>query len=187
MSLTTRAEIQPRRRRARPATTTAPASQQARDRGPARLFGMGRRAGGPPRRRRLQSRSLRVGRAHALRPSRRAACAGDHRSRAPHDRSVSHRSRRRGRLPDRRSGDGRREARRLDGRCRGGARRPADVRSGRRLRAQPDRMPGDSAQGARPLRSCHAGAGRAHRSPRQARTSARCARSAASTRKISPT
>ena len=53
---------------------------------------------GGARGRRLQSRSLRLGRDHARRSSRRAAGAGDHRSGAPHDRPVSDRSGRRGRL-----------------------------------------------------------------------------------------
>ena len=68
-----------------------------------RLFRMGRRRHGRPRRRRLQSRSLRLGRDDARRSSRRAARARDRRSGAPHDRAVPHRSRRRGRLSHRRS------------------------------------------------------------------------------------
>ncbi len=107
------------------------AGQQAQNDSAARLFGMGHHARRPSRRRRIQSRSLRVGGADALRPSRRAARAGDHRSGAPHDRPVPHRSRRRGRLPDRRSGVGRREARHFGGGGGGGARGPADLRPGR--------------------------------------------------------
>ncbi len=45
----------------------------------------------------------------------------------------------------------------------------ADLQSARRLRAQPRRMPRDPAQGARPVRSRHAGADRPPRSARQAR------------------
>ena len=52
------------------------------------------------------------------------------------------------------------KARRAARRSRGGARHPAGLRSARRVRAQSHRMPGDPAQGARPLRSRDAGAGR---------------------------
>ena len=65
------------------------------------------------------------------------------------------------------SGDlagGGREARRRHGRGRGRARGPAGLRSRGRLRAQPDRMPRDPAQGAQPLRSRHGGAAGASRS-----------------------
>ena len=64
---------------------------------------------------------------------------------------------------------------------------PAGLRSARRLRAQPHRMPGDPAQGARPLRSRDAGAGRPSRPAGQARPRGAAQASAASTTKISPT
>ena len=60
------------------------------------------------------------------------------------------------------------------------------LRSAGRLRAQSHRMPGDPAQGARPLRSGDAGAGRPARSSRQARSARRCGASAASATKTSP-
>ena len=88
-------------------------SRAARRRGRARApFGMGQRRQRRPRGRRLQSGSLRVGRADARRSSRRAAGAGDRRSGAAHDRAIPDRHGRRGRLPHRRSRVGRREARR---------------------------------------------------------------------------
>ena len=65
---------------------------------------------------------------------------------------------------------GGRTARRLDGGGRGGAWHSAGLRSAGRVRAQPHRMSGDPAQGARPLRSGDAGAGRASRSACQARS-----------------
>ena len=71
--------------------------------------------------RRLQSGSLRVGRADARRSSRRAACAGDRRSGPADDRAIPDRYGRRGRLPHRRSRVGGREARRAAGRSRSGA------------------------------------------------------------------
>ena len=94
-----------------------------RRRDAAGLFRMGRHRLRRPRGRRLQSRGLRLGRDDARRPSRRAARAGDRRSRPPHDRAISDRHGRRGRLPDRRSRGGRRKARRAACRGRGGARR----------------------------------------------------------------
>ena len=94
-----------RRRRARRAARRRRASRAAYS----EWAGVGtRRARG----RRLQSRGLRLGRADARRSSGRAAGAGGRRSGAPHDRAVSDRSGRRGRLPHRRSRGGRREARR---------------------------------------------------------------------------
>ena len=66
----------------------------------------------------------------------------------------------------RRSGGKARHQRR---RGRGRPRHPANLRSARHLRARPRRMPGDPAQGARPLRSGDAGAGRAARSACPAR------------------
>ena len=62
------------------------------------LFGMGRRRLRRPRRRRLQSRSLRLRRDHAGGLAARAAHARDCRSGAAHDRPISDRSGRRGRL-----------------------------------------------------------------------------------------
>ena len=112
-------------------TPAAPAAAAAPQRA-GRLFGMGRRRRRRPRGRRLQSRSLRVGRDDAGRPSRRAARARDRRSGAAHDRPAPDRSGRRGRLSHRRSRRGRREARRAARRGRGGARDPADLRSARR-------------------------------------------------------
>ena len=50
-----------------------------------------------------------------------------------------------------------------------GSRGVAEIRSARRLRAIPERVPGDPAARARSLRSGDAGAGRASRSPGQAR------------------
>ena len=152
------------------------------------LFRMGGRRLRRPRRRRLQSRSLRFGRDHARRPSRRAAGAGDRRSGRPHDRAIPDRSGRRGRLPHRRSRGGRRKARRA------GA---ADVEAVLAVLQAFD-PPGvcarnlteclaHPAQGAQPLRSRDAGAGRASRSAGQARPRRPCAASAASTTKISPT
>ena len=134
------------------------------------LFRMDR-ARAPAARRRLQSGSFRVGRDHARRSSGRA----DWRWRSPirPHRMIGQLSDRyggRGRLPHRRSRDRRREARRAARRGRGGARRAADARSAGRLRAQSHRMPGAPAQGAQPLRSGHAGAGRASRSAGQARS-----------------
>ena len=63
----------------------------------------------------------------------------------------------------------------------------AEIRSARRLRAQFERMPGDPAARAQPLRSRDAGAGRKSRSPGQARHRGACANSAASTTRTSPT
>ena len=113
-----------------PADTDAATSRSNGD-GAARLFRMGRHRQRRPRGRRLQSRSLRLGRDHACRSSRRAARARDRRSRAPHDRAIPDRHGRRGRLPQRRSRDGRRKARRAGRRGRGGAGDPAGLRSAR--------------------------------------------------------
>ena len=175
----TRAERRPRQA---VRTMTDAGSRRAPTRRRRRAIPNGRGVGpAAPRRRRLQSRSLRLGRDDARRPSRRAARARDRRSGAPHDRPVSDRSGRRGRLSDRRSGarsprssaPRRREVEAVLG-------DPAELRSARRLRAQSHRMPRHPAQGARPLRSGDAGAGRASRSAGQARPRRRCARSAAS-------
>ena len=154
---------------------------------PRGLFRMGRRRQRRARGRRLQSRSLRLGRADARRSSRRAAGAGDRRSGPAHDRAVPDRSGRRGRLSHRRSRAGRREARRAAGRGRSGAGDAAGVRSAGRVRAQSHRMPRDPAQGAQPLRSGDAGAGRPARSAGQARSRRRCGASAASATRTSPT
>ena len=70
-------------------------------------------------------------------------------------------------------------------RSRGGARDPAGLRSGRRVRPQPDRVPGDSVARAQPLRSRDAGAGRASRSAGAARPGGACARCAGLTTKTS--
>ena len=83
---------------------------------------------------------------------------------AAHDRTIPHRSGRRGRLSHRRSRRGGGKTRHQRRRDRGGARHPAEVRSARRVRARSRRMPGDPAHGARSFRSRHAGAGRAARS-----------------------
>ena len=104
-----------------------------------------------------------------------------------HDRPIPDRSGRRGRLPRRRSRDGRRKTRRAARRGRSGAAIAADLRSAGRVRAQSHRMPGDPAQGARPLRSGDAGAGRPSRSARQARSRGAARASAASATRISPT
>ena len=132
-----------------------------------RLYRMGRRR---LQRRRLQSRSLRRRRGDARRSSRRAAGGGLHRAGAAHDRPVSDRSRRRGRLPaapisDRPpSGSARRRrtSRRCSRCCRNSI-RPASAR------AISERVPRDPAARTRSLRSGDAGAGRASRSSGQAR------------------
>ena len=132
-----------------------------------------------PRRRRLQSRSLCLRRDDACRSSRRAACACGLRSGAPHDRAVHHRPGRRGRLPQRRSGPSRRQARRAVRRSRSRACDPAELRSARRVRAQPHRMPRHPAPRTQSLRSRHGGARRSSRSAGQARSRGACASSAA--------
>ncbi len=78
-----------------------PAARRRRRSG--RIFGMGRRRRRRPRRRRLQSRSVRSGRNHARRLAARAAHACRRQSAAADDRAISDRSRRRGRLSERRS------------------------------------------------------------------------------------
>ena len=85
-----------------PADADAAASRSNGE-APTRLFGMGGHRRRRARRRRLQSRGLRLGRDDARRSSRRAARARGRRSRAAHDRAVPDRSRRRGRLSQRRS------------------------------------------------------------------------------------
>ena len=151
------------------------------------LFGMVGRRLRRTRGRRLQPRSFRFGRGDAGRPSRRAACARRGRSGAPHDRPPPHRSRRRSGLSGRRPCGGRRQARRIGGRGRSRARRPAVFRSARRLRAQPGRMSGHPAQGARSFRSRHAGAGRAPRTGGAARVCGAPAYLRRRRRRISPT
>ena len=163
------------------------ADPPARRRRPGRIFGMGRRRRRRPRRRRLQSRSVRFRRNHAGRLAARAAHARHHRSGAAHDRAISDRSGRRGRLSRRRFGCGRGEARHQRQGSRSRARHSAELRSARRLRARSRRMPGDPAQGARPLRSGNAGADRAARSAGQARFRHSEEKYAASATKISPT
>ena len=103
-------------------------------RGADRLHRMGRRR---LQRRGLQSRSLRRRRDHARQPSRRAAGGGLHRARAAHDRPVPDRPRRRGRLSAAGSRPGRRAAGRVASGRRGGSCRAAEIRSARRLRANP--------------------------------------------------
>ena len=67
------------------------------------------------------------------------------------------------------------------------ARRAAEIRSARRLRAKSERMPRDPAPRTQSLRSRDAGAGRTSRSAGQARHRVHCANCAASTTKTSPT
>ncbi len=131
---------------------------------------MVRRRQSERRGRRLQSGSLRHRRNHIGRASRRADGAGDFRSGRPHDRAIPHRHGGRGRLPDRRSRRGRRQAGRAAHRSRSRARDLADARPARRLRAQSHRMSRAPAQGPRPLRSGDAHAGRASRFVGQARS-----------------
>ena len=88
---------------------------------------------------------------------------------------------------DRRSALGRREARRDAARRRGGACGAADLRAARRRRAQSHRVPCHPAQGARPVRSGDAGAGRPARSPGQARPAGAAPDLRGRATKISPT
>ena len=164
--------------------------QQRRAQRPRRsggALGMGRRRQRRPRGRRLQSRSLRVGRADAGRSPRRATVAGDRRSGPAHDRPVPDRHGRRGRLPDRRSRRGRRKARRAARRSRGRADDRADLRPARRLRAQSHRMPRASSSGSATasIRRWRRWSAASICSP--SATSPRCGGSAASATRISPT
>ena len=151
------------------------------------LFGMGRHRLRRPRRRRLQSRSLRVRRNHAGGLAARAIDVRHHRSGAAHDRSIPDRSRRRDRLSERRARRGGGKARHQRRRGRSRPRHPANFRSARHLRARPRRMPGAPAQGARPLRSRDAGADHAARPSGQARFRRSSRKSAASATRILPT
>ena len=150
---------------ARPASQSAPADDLSAN----AWTGVG---AGARRRRGPRPRSLcRRGRV-ASRPSRASGRDPARRPGRAHDRRGADRRAGRGRIFRRLDWRNRRAARRRRRARRARARAHADPRADRRVRALARRVPGPSAQGARPLRSGDAGVHREPAGPRQARLSA---------------
>ena len=139
----------PRARRARRAARRKPTAPS-----PSRRLGLAAAAHQQRvRRRGHQPRGLRRGRPVAGGPPDRAAARRRHRSRRAADRRPPHPHGGRGRLSAGRPRRPRRQARCAGRADREGAGRAAGLRSARRVRARPRRVPGAAAQGPEPLRS----------------------------------